>query len=127
MQINETCALKSFAKLFPGATTRCQLHVEVDWAGVANDAVSIFNHFAFEDGRGATPWGEADVVSACNDLARSDVWRECLLSLFTEPIEWYPGETWINNGGHRLCALTFANAHEVPVAVASMTGRGSEG
>jgi hypothetical protein len=49
------------------------------------------------------------------DLTEDEVWvagaspsqreRECLRSLFAEPIKWYPSAPRLTNGQHRVCGL----------------------
>ena len=60
-------------------------------------------------------WSQDELDRRAQRAALSAQDHRVLGSLFSEPINWAPGETELTNGQHRSCALRHSGAAQCPV------------
>jgi hypothetical protein len=91
-----------FLSLNREAFSICRYH-QHDWQAIAAASVELLEALG--------PTSDFDeVVDRATALIDEKADREQLISLFSDPIKWAPGETSITNGQHRTCALKATGA-----------------
>jgi len=85
----------------------CPYH-SANWLVVADVACALVT------GDGAE-WSHDELDRRGHQAGLSERDRRALGSLFSEPINWAPGEAELTNGQHRSCALRHSGAAQCPV------------
>lgn len=85
---------------------RSCIYHQVDWAAVADLACELVKAHGPE-----LMWDAVDKAAAALDEPE----RSYLVSLFWDPICWYPTSKMFTNGQHRACGLSLGGARRVPV------------
>jgi hypothetical protein len=83
----------------------CEFH-NANWLSIARASVS-----ALQAAGPRATWD--DLLRTCDEQQLPEAEQNWLFTLFSEPLDWIPGETGVTNGQHRLCALRAAGAEFV--------------